>query len=389
MTESRSTAPASGYLAGGRLRFLDALRGIAALLVAWFHFYWMTPLREPMHAVLPEPLHLLMRYGGLGVQIFFVLSGFVIAFSVREARIDGRFLGRFALRRSIRLDPPYWLTILLAVAIAAASHLVLARPVPVPSWQSVLAHVTYTQNILGFQNIVSVFWTLAYEVQFYLVLVVLLGLLQRGARARSSLVRRLAAPVLFVPLGLVSLAMLAAGYWAHGWFVDWWYAFFLGAVTYWTLAGRVRTHWWALLFVATTLAAFAPAADPGAWVVVATAAVIFAVGRAGRLATLLDVRPLQFLGRISYSLYLVHFLGATAAKLGARVTGESVPAAFGWFLLANAVSIGAAYAMYRLVEAPSLRLTKQPDPVAALRGLLRGRRPPDVTVAKPASGFAE
>ena len=389
MTEPRSTAPASGFLGGGRLRFLDALRGIAALAVAWFHFYWMTPLREPMRAVLPEPLHLVMRYGGLGVQIFFVLSGFVIAFSVREARIDARFLGRFALRRSIRLDPPYWLTILLAVAIAALSHVVLTQPVPIPSWRSVLAHVTYTQNILGFQNIVSVFWTLAYEVQFYLVLVILLGLLQRGARARSPLVRRFAAVALFVPLGIASLVMLATGWWAHGWFIDWWYAFFLGAVTYWTLAGRVRTHWWVLLFVLTTIAASLPGAAGGALVVVATAAIIFAVGRAGRLATLLDVRPLQFLGRISYSLYLVHFLGATVAKLGARITGGSIPAAFGWFLLANVVSIVAAYVMYRLVEAPSLRLTKQPDPLAALRGLLRGRRPPDVSVAKPASGFAE
>jgi peptidoglycan/LPS O-acetylase OafA/YrhL len=141
--------------------------------------------------------------------------------------------------------------------------------------------------------------------------------------------------------------------------------------------------------VLTTLAAVAPGADGGAWVVVATAAVIFAVGRAGLLATLLDVRPLQFLGRISYSLYLVHFLGATAAKLGARVTGDSIPAALGWFLLANAISIVAAYVMYRLVEAPSLRLTKQPDPLAALRGLLRGRRPAEVSVAKAASGFAE
>ena len=379
-------APSAGAArAEGRLRFLDGLRGIAALSVAWFHFYWMTPLREPMQRVLPLPLHLLMRNGGLGVEIFFVLSGFVIAYSVRDARITPRFVGRFALRRSIRLDPPYWITIGLAVAIAALSHLVLAQPVPVPTWGAVLAHVTYTQNILGVRNIVSVFWTLAYEVQFYLVLIMLLGIVQRAGAARSPLVRRLAAPIIFVPLALASLVLLATGTWAHGWFIDWWYAFFLGAVTCWTLAGRVRARWWALLVAATTAAAIA-AGDIGPAAVLVTAVTIFTVGRLGRLQSWLNVRPLQFLGRISYSLYLVHFLGATVAKLGAARTGDAVLPAFGWFLLANVVSIAAAWTMYRLVEAPSLRLTKQPDPIAALRGwcIARLRRP-----TRPVSGFAE
>ena len=379
-------APSTGAARSeGRLRFLDGLRGIAALAVAWFHFYWWTPLREPMHAALPAPLHVLMRNGWMGVQIFFVLSGFVIAFSVRDARVTPRFVGRFALRRSIRLDPPYWITIGMAVGIAALSQVVLARPVPVPSWRAVLAHVTYTQNILGIPNIVSVFWTLAYEVQFYLVLIVLLGLVQRGARARSPLVRRLAAPVVFVPFAVVSLGLLAARTITFGWFIDWWYAFFLGAVTCWTLAGRLRARWWGLLFAATTVAAVS-AHDSGPWAVLATAGAIFAVGRLGRLQSWLNVRPLQFLGRISYSLYLVHFLGATVAKVGAARTGDAVLPAFGWFLLANVVSILAAHAMYRLVEAPSLRLTKQPDPIATLRGwcTARLRRP-----TRPVSGFAE
>ena len=64
--------------------------------------------------MVPAPLETALKLGFVGVDIFFVLSGFVIAYSVREARITPRFLGRFALRRSIRLDPPYWITIAIA-----------------------------------------------------------------------------------------------------------------------------------------------------------------------------------------------------------------------------------------------------------------------------------
>ena len=367
---------------GGRLVFLDALRGIAALAVAWFHFYRLTPLYHTLDPVVPAPLETALKLGFVGVDIFFVLSGFVIAYSVREARITPRFLGRFALRRSIRLDPPYWITIAIAIALTAAWGWMTGTPADLPSVREVLAHMAYLQNILGYRNIVSVFWTLAYEVQFYLVLVILLGLAQLGARSANASVRRMTAPVLFVPLAVISLVLLATETMTWGWFIDWWYAFFLGAVTFWALAGRVRMAWWGVLFAAT-LAAALRNGDVQPFVVLATAAAILGVGLAGRLRSWLNVRPLQFLGRISYSVYLVHFLGATVIKLGMSRIGGSVAGALLLFVAANVVSILAAWLMYRLVEAPSLRLTKHPDPVAAVRGWVTTRW------GKPVSGFAE
>src|SRR4051794_34925017 len=65
----------SRITAGQRLVFLDALRGVAALEVAWFHFYWMTPLRLPLTLIVPAPIRSLWQHGALGVQVFFVLSG--------------------------------------------------------------------------------------------------------------------------------------------------------------------------------------------------------------------------------------------------------------------------------------------------------------------------
>ena len=155
----------------GRLPALDMLRGIAALMVAIFHFYTTSLLPERLR--LPVWADAAFRGGYLGVDVFFVLSGLVIAMTLPESPITWKYIGRFALRRSVRLDPPYWVTLAFASAIYAA----LGDP---PSARSVLAHIFYLQNILGFQNIVSPFWTLCYEIQFYLALVVLVWLGQRG-----------------------------------------------------------------------------------------------------------------------------------------------------------------------------------------------------------------
>ena len=75
---------------------------------------------------LPVPARAVLDAGHLGVQIFFVLSGFVISYSVSRYRVDARFIGRFALRRSIRLDPPYWMSIsLLCLGSAYAAKRLL------------------------------------------------------------------------------------------------------------------------------------------------------------------------------------------------------------------------------------------------------------------------
>src|SRR5438270_7283857 len=108
--------PASGE-SGQRFAFIDALRGIAALGVAAYHIYHYGPLPKAAAAVTPKFLDITLRHGWMGVQIFFVISGFVIAYALRSAQITPGFLGNFAFRRSLRLDPPYWFTILFVIGL--------------------------------------------------------------------------------------------------------------------------------------------------------------------------------------------------------------------------------------------------------------------------------
>jgi peptidoglycan/LPS O-acetylase OafA/YrhL len=99
-----------------RFTFIDALRGVAAISVVLYHVY-LQDLLPAARAPFAEPFHTVLANGYIGVYIFFVLSGFVIAHSVRDATITAGFIGRFALRRSLRLDPPYWAAIAAAIIL--------------------------------------------------------------------------------------------------------------------------------------------------------------------------------------------------------------------------------------------------------------------------------
>ena len=190
-----------------------------------FHIYRMTPVYEPLRPFMPLPLHLYAAYGGLGVIVFFVLSGFVIPYSVRRDAIDWRFVGRFMLRRSIRLDPAYWLTLVTATLLALTLHAIGQDVVPPPTLGQFAAHLVYLQGILGYRQIVSVFWTLAVEIQLYGVLLLLLAFAQRTpARALK------AAP--FVALFVGSAWLMMTGHESSRWFAAYWSFFFFGTVTF-------------------------------------------------------------------------------------------------------------------------------------------------------------
>ena len=352
-----------------RFALIDALRGVAAISVVLYHVY-LQDLLPGARVPLAEPVHAVLANGYLGVYIFFVLSGFVIAHSVRDATITPGFLGRFALRRSLRLDPPYWAAIAAAIVLPMLGAPTEARPpVSPPSVGDVVAHVLYVQQFLGIPHLIGVFWTLCLEIQFYLVYVVAMSVVQRFAGQRSWLV--------FGPLWLISLAVGARLLHVRSAVFLWaWPYFFLGAITAWHHEGRISRRTWALVTAATCLPLLAShsrwiTADDAPQrtaVVVATTLVLFFAGGARRgggslLHTLRLGPPLQYLGRISYSLYLTHVLvGISAARLGIRLLGGGPLVAvevIALLLGCTLACIAAAQVLHLLVERPAQRLSQR------------------------------
>lgn len=157
-----TSVPRRGKDSGGRLRALDGLRLVAALMVALYHYggrdgevarAWGSSPRDQF-----PTLHSLFAYGCLGVQVFFVISGFVICMSGW-----GRPLTSFFASRASRLLPAYWAAVLLVTG-AFALPVVAYRAV---SPSDALVNLTMLQMPLGVDRVLGVCWTLWAEVRFY------------------------------------------------------------------------------------------------------------------------------------------------------------------------------------------------------------------------------
>jgi len=344
-----------------RFVFLDGLRGVAALAVLGHHLYTNSELQEPLSHVFPRWIAYLLTEGARGVQIFFVLSGFVIAYSCRNLWVTPRSAANFALRRQIRLDPAYWICLALAaVNLWGAVIVHPGAPVPAPTLGELLSNVFYLQGFFHHRDILLVAWTLRYEVQFYLVFIVLLCITQRLRQIPhlACLDGTIASVLLFSVWASLALR-LHMGYSEPPLFIYNWYLFGLGALAWYSFNKQMRPA----VFWATAAATLVC----GIWmryeqmiVGDATAVIIFVVGQAGLLSKWSGGRVIQYLGRTSYSLYLIHIeVAMRVLKIGIHLTGMAKAPAFVWFILGGAASFGAAHLLYIFVERPTMRVASR------------------------------
>jgi peptidoglycan/LPS O-acetylase OafA/YrhL len=371
-----------------RFATIDAFRGFAALWVALYHFY---------NALLPGPtarpwgslLHAVLSHGYLGVYVFFVLSGFVIARNFYQLPVTLGIVGRFALRRSIRLDPTYWAVIALTLALEGLK-----------SWYGIgqerywetdyspaelAANLFYLHKLLDYSAIVAVGWTLCLEIQFYLVFAFaewLSCVVDRRGGTGSLATRRAVFGLLYlwsIAAFLFSLGVpLGFPPSRQGLFIDYWYAFYLGALAWWTTAGLVSWKSTTLVLLLQTVVVYggrlAIAGGPlegdayehltGAVTAMLTTAVITGMGLRGRLITSLQSAVVQYFGRISYSFYLIHPL---VGNRGTRIALTYLPGAeslgvvgtVGIFAAAFCLSVAAAHVLYVAVERPTHRFSRK------------------------------
>jgi peptidoglycan/LPS O-acetylase OafA/YrhL len=311
-----------------RIHSVDLLRGIASLAVCYLHLTFSLPAGF---------LHSSGTYGALGVQVFFVISGFIIPYALARANFKLRDYGTFVFKRMLRLDPPYLVVIALIIPLGyLCAH--------VPGFNGPPYHVSITQVLLHFAYLNAffnqewlnpVFWTLAIEFQYYL----LVGLLFPLIAYRKRLVRYL------LLAGLGGVAILFPGESYKPYLPHWLFLFMLGIVTFHKFAGLVGKweYWgWAVLLTggcAYTLG-WAEAA-----VGFSTACVILYLHGSNQ--------AVLFFGNISYSLYLIHI------PIGVKIVNLGIRWAKGWesqlllLVIALGVSIGSAYVLYRLIEKPA------------------------------------
>jgi peptidoglycan/LPS O-acetylase OafA/YrhL len=158
-----------------RLAPLDGLRLVAALTVVFYHYIGQGARAwEQNTSHLFPTAHPIVSYGWTGVQLFFIISGFVICMSGW-----GRSLGDFFVSRVVRLYPGYVSCILITTAVVTALPLVTSPP----TGAQFLVNLTMLQEPIGVGHIDAVYWTLWAELRFYLLfsLVIWRGLTYRRA----------------------------------------------------------------------------------------------------------------------------------------------------------------------------------------------------------------
>ena len=359
-----------------RLPALDGIRGVAALFVVINHVF----LRAfPGYPVDHAPgWAAAFIYGRFAVVVFIVLSGFSLSLA---AAADGWQLGdltRYARRRAWRILPPYWVALAFSLAM---TWFVLAQPGwPVPNGRSVIVHALLVQDVVATPSPNRAFWSIAIEVQLYLLLPLLVLVARRfGSGAALAAVA--------LPVGLLGLA--AAG----------------GAATPTRLIAQYTPDL-AVLFgvgVAAAGVAASPAArrHPWHWYAAALAApvvgLIFAQGSVwtighffwvdlalgpalgcllvaiacggGQLVErALAARPLRRLGSFSYSLYLTHGPIVIAVYYG--LVQHRVPTGVPTFVLLCATVVPLTVVFARLFaeffELP-LQRRRAREPVGAYR----------------------
>ena len=346
-----------------RLAFVDGLRAVAALWVVFFHAF-KGALLTHLSPALPElVVTLLFASGDLGVSIFFALSGFVMTHTVGRTLVDSSVMSRFMLRRLVRLTPPYYASIVIALVMLAVTIALKKTSAEWPSGAAIAAHLVYMQSAFDIAPLNVVYWTLALEIQFYAAFAVLLLLIPRLRPARADLVH--VRVVWFAVTALLSLlcahGVIPAPSWFEG-FAKFWFCFASGCLAWWGWKGGTFAA--CVAWVGSTLLTVYGLVNDGdfsrtALVVALTSFALTQAGRLARMSRWLSVRPAQFVGNVSYGLYLVHPLVIVIGfAIVRRLVPPGVAADILGLALSLAICLGVAKLMHAFIEVPSQRWSR-------------------------------
>lgn len=360
---------------------IDALRGIAALAVVLYHINLVTLA----HSASPvaKAVNKAFSFGYLGVSIFFVISGFVIAASLARDVITFGYFGKFLLKRSIRLDPTYWASIALDVTLTVIAVKLALSDTPPPDAKKILLHLFYLQDLTGVGNIAAIYWTLCLEIQFYVVFCATL-LIHNRLTAQWPPGQPQPNIKAWLICAITTYSMLIAAQLIPsplpGLFVTHWVLFAMGAAAFhWGIHAPAQRR----ILVASLLAVTAVIGCQiyfkgvvyGLSLILAfvTAIGLFIGARLGKLGTWLKNDTLLYLGARSYSIYLFHaIVGERSAEVLTQVvyprlhlSATETPWSFVALFAGIAVSLIVAELAYRLIEYPSLMLSKRIRPAPA------------------------
>ncbi|WP_454742646.1 acyltransferase family protein [Cupriavidus necator] len=348
-----------------RLPCIDALKAVSSQLIVLHHLAFYGPMSDAAYQLAPGLVDWLYDYARIAVQVFLVISGFLAARSLApQGRLEIRQHPLLVLwRRYQKLVVPFAAAILLSIAGAAVARQWMVHesiPAP-PHLMQFLAHVTLLHNVLDVDALSAGVWYVAIDLQLFALLLAALW-------AARALARGQAPAGVGASIGIVAVLAVASLFWFNrdgAW--DIWAVYFFGAY------GMGALAWWASnpgrsaipLLVLGTVALAALIVDFRLRIAVALAtALLLAIARRGGwMERWPRARVVGFFGRISYSVFLVHFPVCLLVNAAVSNLAPGQPAL-------NALGMVAAWMLSNVAGALFHRYVEAASPLAALRAWL-------------------
>ncbi|MEY2952470.1 MAG: hypothetical protein RLZZ401_557 [Pseudomonadota bacterium] len=347
-----SAAPAAQ-----RLAWADALKGLACIAIVWHHLSVYGPMVDVAYPLAPRLVDWLYGYGRMAVQVFLVLAGYLAAASLAPlgAADFDRPWGHIG-RRYRRLAGPYLVALTAAVLAAWVARLG-PHPASVPAAATLaqaLAHMLLLQSLLDADSLSAGVWYIAIDLQLYALTV-------GGLHLSRCLAQRWQIPPSWLSLGLLSALMaVSLGYFNLDTRWDTTALYFagsygMGVLAYWG-GSELPTPWRKACLAVLVLSGVVGLTWAFRERIMLAWAVALVLALLARRASLVGLRypvaaPLLSLGRMSYSVFLIHYPICLLVNAGMGRWWPDQPAvnALGW-AVAFVLSLLAARLMHRFVE---------------------------------------
>lgn len=337
-----------------RLPAIDAVKAFASQFIVLHHLAYYGPMTDTVYPAAVPIVRWLRDFALLGVPAFLVMGGFFAARSLLPslAQLRLRSVPALLWKRYIRLLRPYVVALIAAVACAALARALLPHEdIPsAPTVHQVLAHIFLLQDILAIDALSAGVWYLAIDFQLFALLVLLVVATTPLRRATPQ---DPAAPVLLASGFLIVMSL----FWINrNPELEMWAPYFFGAYGLGILVERLTARPRSLaLGLIAGLTVLALVVEWRSRVMVAglTAALLI-LSRGGRLGPgWAGHRSIAFLGRISFSLFLIHYpVCMLVGSFVGRYWPVNVAMNVLGMLAAWLLSIGAAVLLHRWVEEP-------------------------------------
>ena len=336
-------SPSKGNIPG-----LTGIRGLAAIWVVLFHMSYDTPVP-------------VIRFGYMGVDVFFILSGFVLSYGYAHRLIDFRAYIQFLGARLTRIYPLHLVTLCaLGLIVISAPEYFMRYPLADQRWgaSSFVASALLVQNWAHWLPTCwnTPAWSLSAEMFAYFTLPVFLGLTQRWQGVAAPLV------LAFGSLGLLYVALRFAG--IHDLNVTGTPGmlrmaceFACGCLLYRAFLNGVPTLPSIVGLMAGGLLLAACSSNQADFLALPAFALIILIAAQGRglMASFLSSRPMVLLGEISYSIYLVHWILLQQSNRMLSGTTLTIPEKAGWAAGFIAFTLFVATVTFRFIEQPARR----------------------------------